>query len=98
MTKAQEQLKKIRAEIDKLDHDILKIFKIRFSLVRKIALIKYKNDLPLHQKGRWQSLLNDRLKMARKLGIDDHFIQVLFKIIHKESKRVQKIKIDEVSK
>lgn len=98
MSNFPKELGQLRKDIDKLDAELLKILKQRFALVKKIALIKHKHGLPLHQKGRWESLLSDRLKLSGKMQFDPTFILKLFKLIHTESKRIQKIKIQEVQK
>jgi chorismate mutase len=93
MDNGQKELKNFRDEIDGLDKIILVSLKQRFKLVEKVARIKMKLDLPLHQKARWESMLQSRLKLGSTLKLDDKFISSLFKLIHKESKRIQGHKI-----
>lgn len=93
MDNGQKELKSLREEIDGLDKIILVTLKQRFKLVEKVAKIKLRMNLPLHQKARWESMLESRLKLARSLKLDEPFISSLFKAIHKESKRIQGDKI-----
>lgn len=93
MDRGQKELKDLRDEIDGLDKILLVTLKQRFKLVEKVAKIKLRMNLPLHQKARWESMLEDRLKLAQKLKLDASFIETFFKAVHKESKRIQGNKI-----
>jgi chorismate mutase len=93
MHKAPVELEKIRKEIDALDKMLLRTLKQRFKLVGKVAAIKKTLNLPLHQKSRWESMLVMRVKLANSLKINEAFTLALFKLIHKESKRLQALKI-----
>ena len=85
----EKELKALREEINKLDYLILLALKKRFKIVKKVAILKKKYDLPIVQKSRWTTIMEDRLKLAVKLKIDQNFISSLMKLIHKESIRIQ---------
>lgn len=85
-----KELKALRDEIDGLDKILLQTLKKRFKVVNQIARIKKKLNLKTHQKGRWESMMAERLKIASAFKLDHKFINAFFKLIHKESKRIQK--------
>lgn len=93
MDNGQKELQSLREEIDGLDKIILVTLKQRFKLVEEVAKIKLKLKLPLHQKARWESMLQSRVKLGSSLKLDESFITKLFTTIHKESKRIQGEKI-----
>ncbi len=87
--KYKENLLEIRKEIDSIDHDILKLLKKRYALVLQVAKIKAKFNLPVYQKSRWISLLENRKMLARKMKLDPIFIEKIFKSIHRDSLNIQ---------
>jgi chorismate mutase len=83
-------LTKVRKEIDKLDDDIMKLFKKRKKLVEKVGKIKKKNKLPLLQKAREVDIDKKLDKFAKKHGLKKTFLQKVWKNIIDESKDIQK--------
>ncbi len=92
MAKAQADLEKLRKEIDALDKALLTTLKKRFQVVEKITIIKNKLKLKTHQKVRWEAMMKARNKLAKTLKLKKKFTHTLFKLIHKESKRIQSLK------
>ena len=93
------QLKPFRAEIDKLDDQILKLLGKRFDVVKKVAKVKIKHDIP--------SFLGDRVKQVKdraaaqgpKYGIDPEFLRTLYTLIIYQSCALEDtMKADEKSK
>jgi chorismate mutase len=89
MDKSQKKLERLRKEIDGLDKNLLQTLRKRFKIVEKISKIKKKLKLPAHQKARWEEMLKERVARGISLKLDKGFTQSLFKLIHKESKRIQ---------
>ena len=89
MDKHQAELDHIRREIDELDKVLLSTLKQRFKFVEKIARVKKKLKMGTHQKGRWEEMLQIRLGIAARLRLEEEFTLSFFKLIHKESKRIQ---------
>ncbi|MBY0415472.1 MAG: chorismate mutase [Bdellovibrionales bacterium] len=85
----QASLQKLRVEINAHDKALLLILKKRFQVVKKVALLKKKHNLPILQKARWKIIIEDRIRMGLKLKIDKDFTSALMKLIHKESVRYQ---------
>ena len=77
----KETLKPFRKEIDDLDDQILKLLGKRFDVVRKVAKVKIKHDIP--------AFLGDRVTQVReraatnglKYGIDPDFMRTLYTFI-----------------
>lgn len=87
---AQKELKKLRVEINKQDRILLMTLKKRFQIVKKVALLKRKHNLPVLQKARWKTIIDDRVKLGLSFKMDAGFTTMLMKLIHKESVRYQK--------
>lgn len=93
MDKHEEELKNLRLEIDELDKLLLTTLRNRFRLVDKISRVKKKLGLPAHQQARWDTMLKSRFQFADKLKLNQAFTHSFFKIIHRESKRIQIAKL-----
>jgi len=88
-TTVSTKLNALRKEIDAADQALLAALGTRFKSVKKVGSIKRANDLPVVQKNRWQEVVEDRLKRAKKLGVSEEFTRSLLKLIHKEAVRIQ---------
>ena len=84
-----EQLHKIRSEIDQVDHEILKLFKKRLVLIEKIAVEKQKNNITAFQLERWTQILKTRIEWGEEQELSKDFTEKLFQLIHEESIRLQ---------
>lgn len=89
MDKSELELKDLRKEIDSLDKLLLTVLKKRFKLVEKVSRVKKKLQLPTHQQSRWETMLQSRFKIAESLKLDQNFTLSFFRLVHKESKRIQ---------
>jgi chorismate mutase len=89
-TLAEKELRKLRTQINAQDRQLLLILKKRFQIVKKVALLKKKHNLPVLQKARWKTIIEDRVKLGLTFKIDPGFTTMLMKLIHKESVRYQK--------
>lgn len=87
------KLEKLRAEINKIDRDIVLLLGRRFDLVRKVASLKKKNNLSIEDKSREKAVLKQVKTQASSLNISISFIESIFKLIISESKRIQKRKV-----
>ncbi|MDO9184319.1 MAG: chorismate mutase, partial [Bacteriovorax sp.] len=52
--KVGKELERLRLEINKQDKLLIIVLKNRFKIVKKIANLKKKNNLPVLQKSRWK--------------------------------------------
>ena len=79
--RAAKILKPYRKQIDDLDTEILKLFGKRFGIIRKVARIKTKYDLPSFLHDRVEEVRNTRVIKAKKYGIDPGFAYALYSAI-----------------
>ena len=75
----------LRAEIDKLDDQIIDIFENRMQIADKIGEYKKAHNVAILQSKRWDSILNNRLEMGLDKGLSNEFITRVFRAIHQES-------------
>lgn len=80
-------MRDMRKKLDKIDRKLIKLLKKRFAVCKKIGKYKKKNGLPVQDLKREKQIMNNR---AKKSGLSKDFVQKLFKLIFKESKKVQK--------
>jgi chorismate mutase len=85
----ENRLENLRLRIDDIDHEILEVLAARMKIVRQIGQYKKENKVTALQVNRWSQIIEDRLKIARKLDLDEEFIKVMFQIIHEDSVRLQ---------
>lgn len=87
-----------RKEIDKIDDQILKLLGQRFGVVRKVAKVKIKHDIP--------AFLGDRVTQVReraainglKYGIDPDFMRTLYTFIIYQSCAIEDLAKAEAGK
>lgn len=89
LKEVEKELKKLRNEINKQDRLLFLTLKKRFKIVKKVALLKKKYNLPILQKDRWEVIINESVRLGLKLKIEPDFILSFMKLIHKESIRFQ---------
>jgi chorismate mutase len=71
----------IRAEISKVDTEIIRLIAQRQKLAGKIAQIKVAHGLPIHDKGRATGVLELVFEQAVESRIDPVSVQKIFKIL-----------------
>lgn len=74
-------LKPHRAEIDRIDDEILKLLSRRFGVVRKVAKIKIKHDIPAFLGDRVAEVRERAAAQGKKYGIDEQFLRTLYTLI-----------------
>jgi chorismate mutase len=75
----------LRAEIDKLDDQLIDIFENRMQIADQIGEYKKAHNVAVLQSKRWDSILNKRLEMGLQKGLSNEFITRVFRAIHQES-------------
>ena len=73
---------KLRQEIDTLDAQIIKSLAQRMRVVQKVGEYKKKRGIPPLDKIRWQKVLESKLLLARELGLDQNMIKDIYERIH----------------
>ena len=75
----------LREKIDTLDTRMLEIIAERMKVVEEIGRYKKDNQVTILQMKRWQTILNSRLEMGKKMGLNEPFLMDLLRMIHNES-------------
>ena len=87
--RAAKFLKSSRKQIDELDIQILKLLGARFRLVKKIAGIKSKHDIPSYLPERIAKVRGRSVKAGKKYGIDPAFMYSLYSSIIYQSCEIE---------
>lgn len=74
-------LKKHRQKIDKIDAQLLKLLGDRFDVVRDVAKVKIKHDIPAFLGGRVNQVRNNAVKLGTLYGIDPDFVRTLYTML-----------------
>ena len=82
-----EKLDDWRREIDSVDNEMMKLLVKRFEITKKIRIYKKMNNLPVMNKEREDSIIQEKTGSS---GLPRQFIKDLYKIIFEESRRVQR--------
>jgi len=80
----------LRAEIDRLDSELLKIFNQRAVLALQIGELKKETGLPIFDPGREKKIFQ-RMKNDNPGPLDDQAIVRLFERVIDESRRLERI-------
>lgn len=78
---AAQVLKKHRQKIDKIDRQLLKLLGDRFDVVRDVAKVKIKHDIPAFLGGRVNEVRNNAVKLGILYGIDPDFVRTLYTML-----------------
>jgi chorismate mutase len=84
---AQNKITRLRKQIDKIDVNIVKIINRRFSICKKIGVIKKKEGIAIEDLKREAQILDKRTKNS---SLDKKFTKKLFRMLFNEAKRLQK--------
>jgi len=82
----------LRAQITEADNEIIEALEERRRLIEEVAEFKKENDLPIEDKKREEQIVSDRKSQTT---LNEQFIEDLFQLIFKESKRIQEEKYDD---
>ena len=85
----KEGIDALRARIDVIDENLLKLLKDRMSVSQAIGQYKKEHNVAILQAGRWEQLLSDMVERGAALGISADAITAIMTAIHDESVRVQ---------
>ncbi|MBP1357028.1 MAG: bifunctional chorismate mutase/prephenate dehydrogenase [Sulfolobus sp.] len=83
------EISKLRNDIDKIDEEIVRLLKTRIELVKKIGEIKHKEKLPVADENRENEKLNNLVMLANELSIPTQMINNIYREIFKWSKVFQ---------
>lgn len=84
-----DKLADLRANIDKIDDQIIQKIAERMQVVQKIGEFKRDNGVTILQVSRWDQIMHKRTAFASALKLDLNFTGKLLELIHSESIRKQ---------
>ena len=92
------ELSALRAQIDRLDNEIIHSLKLRKDVVEKIAKAKIKQNITALQRSRFDQLIKERMENGITLGLEECFIKEIFDAIHDQSVKVQTDLFEKIKK
>ncbi len=88
-SQSTENLDELRRRIDASDDELIDLLARRMSISREIGIYKREHSMPVVQPLRYNSLMEQRIRQATKLGMSEPFIRIILEAIHEESVRQQ---------
>jgi chorismate mutase len=85
----ENTLEKLRFDINNIDQELLMILARRMEITKEIGLYKKENNITVLQIERLRSMVINRLKTGKELGLDKLFVSKLLQLVHKESVQIQ---------
>ena len=87
--KAAKELERIRAGIDEVDNSMVRLLAKRRQLAIELAGVKKVLDIPIYDRRREQALIDRVKRWGTEHGLNEEFVEVLFRLIVMNSKEVQ---------
>lgn len=81
----QNELNRLRCEIDTIDLKILELLRARLDISKQIGLLKNKNDVPVFQSTRKAQALKQRLSWGANLNLPSAFVKKIYETLHDAS-------------
>ena len=86
----KEDLNVCRAQIDKIDLEIIGLVSQRMKICERVGEIKAKQDLPVCMPEREKMVIFTREQWGQAVGLKPMFVRVLFKLFMVYSRMLQK--------
>ena len=80
----------LRAEISRIDEEIIELIAKRQRLAGRIAQVKMNEGLPIHDKERTQAVLDSAFESSVEKNINPVYVQQVFQILIKMSEERQR--------
>lgn len=81
----KENIDELRARIDSIDGDLLDLLADRMKVADEIGRYKKQNNITILQPNRWDKILEKVFVKGEKEGLDNEFLEKIFKAIHQAS-------------
>ena len=88
-SQSTESLILLRQQIDTIDNELLEILNKRMRVSREIGQYKKEHRMPVLQAGRYDDIMQSRVKLAQEMGMSGDFMRTVLSAIHEESVRQQ---------
>jgi len=85
IVKPFKDLEMYREQLDSIDLQLIELLAQRMEIVEKIGVLKSHENLSIFQLRRWQKVIEQNLKVGKKLGLSKDFLLKLISLIHYES-------------
>jgi chorismate mutase len=85
----KEGIDTLRARIDVLDENLLKLLAERMNISNSIGQYKKDHNVAILQATRWEQVLSDMIAKGKALNLSEESVSAIFNAIHDESVRVQ---------
>jgi chorismate mutase / prephenate dehydrogenase len=79
-------LDQLRAEIDRLDQQLVEVLAQRQRVVQRVTEVKQQHDLPTFHPAREENLISTRRAQAAQAGLDPDFVEDLFRTMLRHSR------------
>jgi len=86
---SQNEIERLRLEIDEIDEQIIALFCERQKVAEKIGIIKKEFSLPIVDQERKKQILKARRKKACEIGLSESDLGDLFDFLHKKAVEIQ---------
>ena len=86
---AAGELGALRAQIDRIDDELLELLDRRMKVACEIGRYKKEHSMPVIQAGRYNDLMERRVRSAEEMGMSPEFMRAVLAAIHEESVRKQ---------
>ncbi len=84
-----ESLALLRQQIDRIDDELLELLDRRMKVACEIGRYKKEHSMPVIQAGRYNDLMERRVRSAEEMGMSPEFMRAVLAAIHEESVRKQ---------
>lgn len=81
----KENIDELRARIDVLDDELIQLLANRMKVSEEIGKYKKQNNITILQPGRWDKILEKVFAKGEEKGLDNEFLEKIFKAIHQAS-------------
>ena len=81
----KENIDELRARIDVIDNELLELLANRMKISDEIGRYKKQNNITILQPGRWDTILAKVFGKGNEKGLDNEFLEKIFKAIHQAS-------------
>lgn len=90
-------LEDLRQEIQRIDLELVRLLAYRNEKIKKVALIKSKNNLSIVNENVFKIKMIEITSLAKHHGLSSSFVRKIWRVIHHNSIKVQKNLISDVS-
>lgn len=85
----EPDLSALRARIDELDRELLRVLAERLEVCHEVARVKERSDTPVIQPARVRDVVNSRRQWAIDAGVDPDFAEQVMRVLLSETHRIE---------